>query len=366
MPKLDQIDALRGIAILLVFLHHSTAEYFPQIVPVWNHQWATYDVANLPWLAIASVWGFVGVPLFFAISGYCIALSWLRSKSGWTGFAIRRFFRIYPPYLFWLSIFLTWFPYSGRPISVAAHLLLMHNFVPGGVIGDINPSYWSVAVEAQYYALFPLVLAAVGRIGWLGCCCCSGLVALIIPVVCLVQGWSMEKIPVLFHFPTNTWITWIAGGMVGYQVAPFAGLGVSGRWSFLAIMVGFFVFAQFWWPLHLFAQLLFGVLAVWAVKAASAGKLVVFAGRPLVAVGTCSYSLYLLHQPLLPLVKNGISGLIGGPVGYYAFVVVSLAVCLSLSYLSYLLIELPAVALGRRMESRLVGNRALRLSASGN
>ncbi|MEI9998600.1 MAG: acyltransferase family protein [Verrucomicrobiota bacterium] len=98
--------------------------------------------------------GYLGVAVFFVISGFCIHLSHGQSRDkSWPVFFIRRLCRIYPPYLVILLFFAFVFPttrlnFQDAPFPSMArlisHLLMVHNFVWSLFYG-INGVLWSVA-----------------------------------------------------------------------------------------------------------------------------------------------------------------------------------------------------------------------------
>ena len=111
--------------------------------------------------------------LFFALSGFCIHLSHIRNRdSGWGFFFYRWFFRLYPAYLVALVVFFffwPWYHFSLRwpPVllSLTSHLAGLHNLYLHTKY-SINPSFWSIGTELQLYAIYPLLLLIMSRIGW--------------------------------------------------------------------------------------------------------------------------------------------------------------------------------------------------------
>ena len=87
MPRLGVLDGLRGIAVLLVLWYH-----------VWEISW----LATPPWLAFLPATGFIGVHLFFFLSGFVISYPFIRARlretppPTWGQFAWRRFIKIVP------------------------------------------------------------------------------------------------------------------------------------------------------------------------------------------------------------------------------------------------------------------------------
>ncbi|MCI0658269.1 MAG: acyltransferase family protein, partial [Acidobacteria bacterium] len=95
------LDTLRGIAIALVFAFHSLGPSFGVDHLAWSGWLRDFSSVRRSFLALlpASL-GWSGVAIFFVVSGFCIHLSHERSRrKGFKVFFIRRFFRIYPPYL---------------------------------------------------------------------------------------------------------------------------------------------------------------------------------------------------------------------------------------------------------------------------
>src|SRR5262245_25324420 len=96
--RYDTLDAWRGIACLLVIVYHSTLfgvapADWDRVIQSGGSVW--------DWTLMACTQGKIGVPIFFVISGYCIAASAESvrgNRHGAGAFFVRRFRRIYPPY----------------------------------------------------------------------------------------------------------------------------------------------------------------------------------------------------------------------------------------------------------------------------
>src|SRR3954454_18612588 len=91
--RVEALDLLRLVAVLGVVLYHfgfwgPAAQGVPQVA--------------LPWLTPVAKYGFLGVPVFFIISGFVIAYS-AQGRTA-TGFAIARFSRIYPTFVFCMTL----------------------------------------------------------------------------------------------------------------------------------------------------------------------------------------------------------------------------------------------------------------------
>jgi peptidoglycan/LPS O-acetylase OafA/YrhL len=168
-----EIDFLRGVAILLVLVAH--IGFVAPLGSPWVGYVNTY---------IAQFW--IGVDLFFVISGYVISASLIPKLDSAAHaapvvrrFYIRRFFRIVPLAAFWatyalcmscLATTLGWTGHRfGAPDVVARHfaasMLFIENIYLVFELNGILSQYWSLAVEEQFYLLFPLLLVLTRRRG---------------------------------------------------------------------------------------------------------------------------------------------------------------------------------------------------------
>jgi peptidoglycan/LPS O-acetylase OafA/YrhL len=152
--KLNHIDQLRGVAILLVILVH-----------VFQSQ------ANIHrFLYSASDFGKIGVQLFFFLSAYTLCLSSnSRKEQSVANFYIRRYFRIAP--LYYTGILIYYLISSATELNlhmilshhevytfdnVASNILFIHGLVPAAN-NTIVPGGWSIGTEMIFYLLFPAV-----------------------------------------------------------------------------------------------------------------------------------------------------------------------------------------------------------------
>jgi len=170
--RLRGIDALRGAAALGVVLYHAV-EQGQKVLPS--------NILQYPVRAVqfASSFGYIGVFLFFVISGFCIHLQWARAQAAgrdpeiqFTSFWKRRIRRLYPPYLIALLLFLLITAATvGISLSqfffydLGMHLLMLHNLDPKTCY-TINGVFWTLAIEEQLYLAYFLLLFIRVRWGW--------------------------------------------------------------------------------------------------------------------------------------------------------------------------------------------------------
>ena len=297
---MSQLDALRAFAVLGVVLHHFRMEFFG---------------ADLGWLAAA------GVRLFFVISGFLITGILVRSRDraeatgGGRGGALRRFYarrflRIFPLYYFVVAVGIVFAVEPARRIAVwlltyTFNLFMAHN----GWFEANFAHFWSLAVEEQFYVVWPWLLFLVPRKGlfpmalavtaaapaWKlvyvlsGYTTATGLATFISTFACLDALGIGALLAMLRHrkSPAAAWEPRLRRIVIA-AAAVVTALGAADVWSDFTIV------------LSATAQ---AVLFAWIVDAASrttggaAGA--VLACRPLQYVGRISYGVYVYH-PFVP------------------------------------------------------------------
>jgi peptidoglycan/LPS O-acetylase OafA/YrhL len=304
------LDGLRGLASLYVVLHHAWLTIWPL-----GHFPTGPVMTATGWL----MWGHFAVAIFIVLSGYCLTLPVIQRgpRSFSTPlFLRRRARRILPPY--YLSCLLTvalvytcigqktgthWditLPLSAA--SIARAVLLIPEFGT-----SINHVYWSIGVECKIYLLFPLLLACFSRFGVLRSAAAATLITF--PLAYAVRDGAYASASP--HFIALFCLGAAAAHIVNSPEPFWVRLRKSSGWAAClcgAILATVGCCLRFGFAPHrLFAIDWFvGVAAV---------ALLILAGRspasrlrqllsftPLVAAGTFSYSLYLIHAPLLQVV----------------------------------------------------------------
>ena len=364
-PKLAWIQALRGIAVLLVVLTH--ARYFFLDTPAFP----LADQLLLP--------GAMGVDLFFVISGFIMVYT-TRHVAGTPreagDFLVRRFARIWPLYalatIVWLTVnhrglgWLTnWPPFRG--------LLLSLSFQP---VDIENPLYfsaslplgWTLNFEMYFYLVFGLCLL-LGRRRW------PMLAAWIVFTVIVVPAWkrgltldvmsnfrfsiaylNLVTNPIILEFLAGTAIGWL------YLQDWFVlrSQTVARHLVFLALCLAAWAawsrFAVFHGPTQWGA-----VAALMVLALALASKTVeLVPPRVLVWLGTISFSLYLTHTTTQLLVTRTVEAL-GGDTHAWSHVLLSTALSISVAAAVYHYLEqrLSDMALGalRRLGGKIHGRR---------
>ena len=331
--RLAGLDGLRGLAALFVVVHHVFLRAFPG-----------YPVDRAPFWAGWFIYGRFPVAVFIVLSGFSLALS--PARHGWrldgvSRFAQRRARRILPPYWAALafSLAVAWLvvppPAQGVPgaKSVVVNGLLVQNLVGAP---SPNRSFWSMAVEAQLYVVFPLLLLMVRR--W-GAIVMVASVTLVVVAVGIV-GPHVSGLNVFVNQSPPDLAALFAVGVLSAGIVGASRARRSWPWARLALAAAAPVLATIWWQGsvwtldHLFwVDLALGPAIACLLAGLATGHpaplLRLLDSRPMRSVGSSSYSLYLTHAPIVVVVCDRI---VAGRVhqGVPAFVV-SLALVLPLT-----------------------------------
>ncbi len=327
--RLAFIEGLRACAALYVVLGHVVAFVDPsQLAGIKDHsaQW-------LQNLAFAFGFGHLAVAAFIVISGFCLRWASLQRAQNrsepYQSFMLRRAKRILPPYYACLVLSIvvatTITPLAGKmpytqylPVTVQnvlAHLFLIHNFNPAWMY-KINGVLWSIAIEFQIYFLFPLLALGLGN--------GKGAQKWVRVFVVLVFT-ALFSIVVITQVPRGMKLyPWFVGffalGMVGADLVesgvsklkPLLGIAILGGLG--ATLLTIHANALPIWQEMGLAVAVCLILVMGSSAQPSRMITQVFAFRPLALIGTFSYSLYLVHHPILQVVDYCARGLWGHPL----------------------------------------------------
>lgn len=308
----DFLDGLRGLAVAMVFVYHALFAAYQQATLHWG-DWFPLWAKNLPILPYyPATLGRYGVAVFFVVSGFCIHLSYVR-QPGWGPFWIRRFFRIYPPYLVPMLLLGILEPLRLRHslgidegIQLISHLLLVHNF-SGFTLFGINGSLWTIAVEVQLYALYPVLRKLVMRWGWQTTLMSLGLVELGLRIAeGTLSTVHNQSLPVgLIHSPIAFWFSWSTGAYAADVLLRGHRFTVSN--TLFITLAGIALLADLFKPAEslgfpavaCLTSVLCIRLAQTQAKSSAHKRPPSLWMRHLCRAGVYSYSIYLLHQPIL-------------------------------------------------------------------
>ena len=336
-----EVDGLRTIAILPVILYHAGYSLFSG--------------------------GFVGVDVFFIISGYLIT-SILIAELGANNFSILNFYerrarRILPALFFvmlvclpfaWLWLLpndLKRFSLSLATVSLfSSNILFWRESGYFDAAAEIKPLLhtWSLAVEEQYYLFFPVLLMATWRWGrrWV-----LSILALIFIVSIALACWGSEARPIaaFFLLPTRGWELLIGSFCAFYlhnrplQVSTSPVREAAAGAGLLLILYSVFFFDHkipFPSAYTLVPTLGAALIILFATRDTLTGKLL--GTKLFVGIGLISYSAYLWHQPLFAFARNESTG----EPSHFLMSTLALA-SLLLAFVSWKYVEAPFRQKGR-------------------
>ncbi len=368
--RLASLDGLRGVAALVVLAHHLlllvpdfAASYSPS-----KHEAISATAWVLSYTPLQIVWtGTEAVLLFFVLSGFVLTLPVAKAKRfDWNAYYAKRLVRLYAPTLVAVLVGYTLLSLrgdlshdasswaSGRPATiipkgVAADLTLI-----GGVSGRISP-LWSL----QWELLFSLALPAVL---WLVTSGRRQTIAGVVTIVGALQVGAAYDIDLIYYLAVFgvgaiTAAHWPAIRAWGEQWGTR-----RGRWP-LAILAAVLLMTTDWWlqGLGLSADAAsdwraIPVLGCWLLVVAAATwhpLRAALSTRPAQWAGTVSFSLYLVHEPILLGVRSATED---WSVGWS--IALALPVCLGAAIVFHRLVEAPFVRLASRVGRAVTARHA--------
>ncbi|MEI6848605.1 MAG: acyltransferase family protein [bacterium] len=329
----SDIEGLRGIAILLVLLFH----------------------AGLPW----APGGFIGVDVFFVISGFLITGKLWRESQQPGGLSIAKFYawrirRLLPAALVAVAVvslvgLLIAAPLNRSELAAdgAASALSIANMRFIGSVDYFAPTsspspflhFWSLSVEEQFYLVWPALIVL---LTWRGGSSRRLIAALVIGVFAsfALSLWLTDASPAraFYLLPTRVWQLGVGGLLALIGVAGTSRRAGALAWAGLAAiaLAGVALTAEMPYPGLAALLPTGGAVALLYGGAAPSGPLRLLAAAPLRFLGKISYSLYLWHWPLLVLPLMFLERTLSG-----VEIVVAVAAAIGVSWLSWRFVEQP-------------------------
>lgn len=364
MRRFPALDGLRAIAATIVIFFHFAG-------PKWN------------WLS-----GWVGVYIFFVLSGFLITTLLLREQDrtgriSLSAFYLRRVFRILPPYLAILGgiIVFVWlrgeFYSRDFPHALKYYLTFFNEFLPGsdsptGGQDNFFSGSWTLGIEEKFYLVWPFLLVVAGAVGlaaaWRKLALAFAAFALMAGLVGVTGGWVPGPNAPIYESTVHYAILLIGCVLAvamhyrrSYAVVkplthPLAAIPVFGAFAVLHVNM-----ESLWRETgsNLALLIAYGVLsALLLVVLVSPGPLRwLLATKVMRFVGERSYSLYLLQGPVHFVVVQAIP-----PLGQHRMIsaLAVFAVGLAIADLIHRWVEQPMILTGKKLIARRQENKALR------
>ncbi|WP_199199695.1 acyltransferase [Amycolatopsis sp. CA-128772] len=358
------LDGLRALAATMVIFFH-------------------FGGPNWTWLS-----GWVGVYLFFVLSGFLITTLLLREQDrtgriSLSNFYIRRVFRILPPYLVILGGIIAFvllraeFLERGFPRALKYYLTFLNEFFPSTsdhAADNFFSGSWTLGIEEKFYLVWPFLLVAIG----IGAAkrkflLVAGAMVVLLALVPVTSGWTLAGSKVAIYHSTIHYFI-LAGGCLlaitlhyrrGYALLkplthPLAAIPIVAAFLLLQVNLDTVWTASGQNLLWLVAYALLTMLLL--IVLVSPGPLRRLLGTaPMRFVGERSYSLYLLQGPVHFVVVQAVPGLAENRTtsGLVVFLV-----GLAIADLIHRWVEKPLIDVGKRVIARKEERREQRLEAA--
>ena len=337
------LDGVRGVAALaVVFFHAAVSDQLPAV---------DGGIGGFIWNTLF-MRGFLGVAVFFVLSGFVISHSLRRGVStagDYGNFMFRRLVRLNPPY--WAAIVVAIafhalavvvngedFTPGGEPLS--ASRLIHHIFYTQELAGflNINDVFWTLALELQFYLALGLIVWAMTHLSNLFGAETYEVAGWVLSAGALLAAFTDSDLerattlpPIFYSFAVGILINWYWRKELSLVcVGTFlTGVGVL---SFFSEDVAFSR-----------AVALSGLVLLVALHTGSVQTWL--SSRPFQFLGRVSYSLYLVHVPILGATLLIATRVVGtGPAGYILGTIASVITSLVGAVIFWQLVEKPCVA----------------------
>jgi peptidoglycan/LPS O-acetylase OafA/YrhL len=351
--RLDYVDVLRGIAILGVIAVHTSL-------------YGSFNVPNIGRTITGN--GQYGVQLFYIASAFTLCLS-LRNRMNTEhkplrNFFIRRFFRIAP--MFYVAIFVYYFGFyrvlgisvmgSGGSIpNLLAHFTFLHGFSPFW-INTLVPGGWSVAVEVMFYAILPFLFPRIKNINQ------AFTLFMITTIICPFFNLLLSKlIPIvqqnyyLDMYLPNQFAVFCLGIIVYFSIAnneKIHTISAKNLFSFaICFLAQLAAERKIFFPTHV----LFGIGFALFTVALSQYKLKIFINPVFIYIGKISFSMYLIHFGIYPILEkfHFVNYVNNDIINYFIRFFIVTGIAVALATMSYNLIEVPGQKIGKKIISNM-------------
>ncbi|SDY63010.1 acyltransferase [Thermoactinomyces sp. DSM 45892] len=361
---LVQLDSLRGMAALTVVFSHLLYVY-PYFEP------NTSQNTNYFWLNIVKYSplhiffdGHGAVILFFVLSGFVLALPYYREgfKLQYSPYVIKRFFRIYVPYIVTLTLaFLLALPFIGEAIQGGSdfvsrgwnkevaiqdiwnHILFIGNYDTR----QFNPVIWSLIHEMRISIIFPFIMMIVLRVNWKYIICLALFLSIMVEVKSLdytIHYTGIFMIGALLAKYYQTIVHWLQAKSVLFKGFLLLLATCLYSYSFLFYNVSFahnFIIDDWFTAI--------GSVIFISISLASIRVTNVLKKKPIHYLGKISYSLYLVHLPIILFMVH----LLANSIPTSAILLLSFVVALLVASLSYYFIEIPSIKMGAKIAKKI-------------
>ena len=350
------IDHLRGFAAMLVVFYHGVSVIFYQLRYGTPFTGITEEIwpKSESFLSALVFEGHTGVALFMVLSGFIFTIGTYGSDLNYWKFLRNRFLRTYPLFLFILIVGTYSYPADFNFVSMLQSIFFMAN-QPGAITsGPFTVVSWAIAVEWQFYLVFPFLLLFINH---------QGLRIILLLILLLIVMRSFAYLQDV-NVRDLSYLT-IVGRMDQFLIG--MGLGIYYRKRFrqdvmhdvlfifgtvLVIYLLYVFNLRGGWPIVDYSKVIWPTLegCMWAVfiigYLSISRWLPTFVSNAFASLGLISYSLYLIHFIIVSAVFTEGWLVVLSPdshllTGYATTIFVIVPLSILVSMLTYYCIELP-------------------------
>lgn len=349
--RINGLDGLRAIALIAVVLSH---------LPVLTRGAAAAGDVHSHWIFKG---GFLGVSLFFTLSGYFITTQLLERVESTGRISLKEFYvnratRLWPALAVMLAAYASVVAMEGSPVtslaamyrSIALWIVNWHGSLGWSGFDGRLGHLWSLSVEEQFYVVWPLIFVILMKIN-------RRIAVTGIALLCVMiafwraRGHATGVFPLVLLSRTDFCLDAVLAGcfvalLGARRRGPFAGTrrsGVLGSIIVAGILLSVGPYTPWVYMGGLSVFTLGAALLIIAVIDVDFGRSVL-ANRQLRAIGRCSYGAYLWHLPIFFIVHDHATML-----NTQARVAVALGATTILTALSWVLVEKPVLGLRPRI-----------------
>lgn len=330
--RINSIDALRGLAALIIILYHARSMFWIGLGETWRRHGLDFHLNS--WLGYATAplsFGGLAVGLFFVLSGYCIHRRGAKNlainptaKLDLKKYFFKRFWRIYPTYFAALCVtaLVDFYVRQNNLVPIPEYqsnsllTFIVSLFSLQGIVAPVfghNTSLWTLAIEIHFYLLYPFLYSLSAKYGAKKVLIGAFLVSFIYSIINYyidIHSFFPYKssgdplfIPYLF--------TWVFGFYIAEIEAKRAKINEK-YWFICAITTVVLIpitYAINYSDFTMFISTVgFGYLLYWSIKKPGITFWGFLPGRILTKIGLISYSIYVIHRPTLLIFKATIFG----------------------------------------------------------
>lgn len=373
---LVQLDSLRGMAAMTVVFSHLLYIY-PYFEPNTSKNMDYFWLNIVKYSPLHIIFdGHGAVILFFVLSGFVLALPYYREnfELQYIPYIIKRFYRIYVPYIITLAFAsLLAFPFMGDLVQggsdfvtriwsteIGIQDILNHIILIGSYdTKQLNPVIWSLIHEMRISIIFPFIMMVILRFNWKNVICFAGFLSII--------GFIVLRIPILSIGGLTSLgytIHYIGIFMIGALLAKYYQTIVhwlkekntlfKGFLLLLAVCLYSYSFLFYNVSLaHIFIIddwfTVIGAVIFISISLASIRLTNVLKWKPIHYIGEISYSLYLVHLPIILFMVHLLDNLIPTSL----ILLLSFMSSFLFASLSYHFVEIPSIKMGAKIARKI-------------